>query len=111
MAVPKSVSPECGRGEHKRCKRTTQTCGCSCHIPPATSPDALSRKCKVCGYIGFVGDQCPNGHGELTEPLYTSDGQLALIPVIRFSWNPGQSRNWVFPGRFGTVVADPVSPS
>jgi hypothetical protein len=38
-------------------------------VPPATSPDALSRRCKECGFIGWVGEYCPNGHGELTEPM------------------------------------------
>jgi hypothetical protein len=44
------------------------------------------RQVMVIPTVPIPGD----GHGELTEPLYTSDGQLALIPVIRFSWNPGQ---------------------
>jgi uncharacterized protein (DUF433 family) len=65
-AMGTSISAECQRGQHNACKG----CDCQCHrVPPATSPDAMSRKCKQCGYIGWIGDHCPNGHGELTEPV------------------------------------------
>jgi hypothetical protein len=62
----RSISPACERGQHASCK----SCDCTCHtVPPRTSPNAMLRKCTVCGYLGWIGEQCPEGHGELTEPV------------------------------------------